>query len=710
MDVEGKDDVRSLNATDWPSHRHENNLNQRFSQTTRSVSISIPRQEREAVEEKEIRNDNHQLGVNDEEKNKHLLRSGQLGMCNASYCTSCPISCYYERPLTFRVSQRFDHYNDYDQCRGVKAWKREKLSLLKHFMFGVINPHAKVVRGWTQLVITSCSFATVIDPLFCYLLSVNKGFKCIGIDSGMTTPIVVFRSMMDLIFLMHMLVQFRLAFFSPESRVLGAPELVDHPRKTVLHYLSGYFFLDLFIVLPIPQIIVVFILPNSIASLGTNYEKDLLRAAVLVQYIPRLFRISKLIDGMGASGYIPRSGYSLVISNLQIFVSAGHFVGSCWYLLGLQRVNQCLQDACHNSTIMHCMKFIDCGKGKESWAFDGDQIWNKWKQDKNSSACFTEDGFPYGIYVKAVNLIVDNSMITRCAYSMFWGLQQISTLAGNQTPSYFFWEILFTMFIIGVGLLLFSFLIGSMQNFLQGLGRREMETLVRRRDVEEWMRHENLPENLRRKVRESEYFIGAATQGIDGETLVQNLPEDLQRDVRHHLFKFFKKVRIFAYMDEPLLDAIYERLRKKTYIKGGKVLYIGGVVTKMVFIARGKLESIVENGNKVPLSEGDVCGEELLISYFEHFCVNGGKRLISNRTVKCLSNVEAYVIWAAELEEVTNLFSEYFRNPRVQHAIRNKSLYWRSMAATTIQVAWRHYKKRQNRAKTSRGRTILQPL
>lgn len=72
---------------------------------------------------------------------------------------------------------------------------------------------------------------------------------------------------------------------------------------------------------------------------------------------------------------------------------------------------------------MHCMKFIDCGKGKESWAFDGDQIWNKWKQDKNSSACFTEDGFPYGIYVKAVNLIVDNSMITRCAYSMFWGLQ-----------------------------------------------------------------------------------------------------------------------------------------------------------------------------------------------------------------------------------------------------------------------------------------------
>jgi len=51
-------------------------------------------------------------------------------------------------------------------------------------------------------------------------------------------------------------------------------------------------------------------------------------------------------------------------------------------------------------------------------------------------------------------------------------IKQISTLAGNQTPSYFVWEVLFTMAIIGLGLLLFALLIGNMQNFLQALGRR----------------------------------------------------------------------------------------------------------------------------------------------------------------------------------------------------------------------------------------------
>ena len=60
---------------------------------------------------------------------------------------------------------------------------------------------------------------------------------------------------------------------------------------------------------------------------------------------------------------------------------------------------------------------------------------------------------------------------------MVW-FQQISTLAGNLVPSYFAWEVLFTMAIIGLGLLLFALLIGNMQNFLQALGRRYVVILL----------------------------------------------------------------------------------------------------------------------------------------------------------------------------------------------------------------------------------------
>lgn len=44
----------------------------------------------------------------------------------------------------------------------------------------------------------------------------------------------------------------------------------------------------------------------------------------------------------------------------------------------------------------------------------------------------------------------------------------------------------------------------------------------------------------------------------------------------------------------------------------------------MVFIVRGKIESIGEDKNIVPLSEGDVCGEDLLTWCLEHSSVNKG--------------------------------------------------------------------------------------
>lgn len=191
--------------------------------------------------------------------------------------------------------------------------------------------------------------------------------------------------------------------------------------------------------------------------------------------------------------------------------------------------------------------------------------------------------------------------------------------------------------------------------------------------------------------------------------LKEGLPEDLQREIRHHLFKFVKKVRIFLLLNEPIIDAIFERLRTKTYIKGSKILSQGRLVDKMVFIIRGKLESIGEDMIDITFSEGDVCGEELLTWCLEHSSVNKdgrrirlpGHTLLSNRLARCLTNVEAFVLRAADLEEVTSLFARFLRSPRVQGAVRYESPYWRGLAAKQIQVAWRYRKKRLSRGDSS---------
>ncbi|PIA63941.1 hypothetical protein AQUCO_00201333v1 [Aquilegia coerulea] len=517
-------------------------------------------------------------------KNDHLLKSGQLGVCNDPYCTTCPAI----------YNSKFHNMLSGDG----KGWMRRSFSFLGSYV-PVMNPHNKVVQRWNKFFVISCLVAIFVDPLFFFLLSVEKENKCIVFDWVMATTIAVVRSITDFIYLLHMLLQFRLAYVAPESRVVGAGEWVDQPKKIAFNYLYGNFFIDVFVVLPLPQVL--------------------------------FYRFLPMFAGRSANGFIFETAWANFVINLLIFVLSGHVVGSCWYLFGLQRVNQCLRDACADSKLSNCKLFIDCGREVNAEKFMQFPDWKDWPNNENATRCFDKDGhFTYGIYEQAVNITTKHSVVTRYIYSLFWGFQQISTLAGNQVPSDFVWEVLFTMGIVGLGLFLFALLIGNMQNFLQALGRRRLEMQLRHRDVEQWMSHRRLPQELRRQVRQSERYHWAATRGVNEEVLLEKFPDDLQREIRRHLFGFIKKVRFFALMEEPILDAVCERLRQKLYIKGSKILYKGGVVDKMIFIVRGKMVSVYTDENDAPLSEahlseGDICGEELITWCFDRSSVNKGR-------------------------------------------------------------------------------------
>ncbi|KAJ4974230.1 hypothetical protein NE237_007404 [Protea cynaroides] len=641
--------------------------------------------------------------------NEDLLNSGPLGACNDPYCTTC-LSDYNFKAKDRKKSKDSGLFDPkLHNAFYREGCARRIFNFLHLFIPSVMNPHAKVVQQWNKFFVIACLVAIFVDPLFFFLLTVQEDNKCIVVDMLMTKTLVIFRTVTDFIYFLHMLLQFRLAYVAPESRVVGAGDFVVHPKKIALHYLCGYFFIDLFVVLPLPQIMILVVLPEYVGS-SANFAKNLLRATLLLQYIPKLYRFLPLLAGQSPTGFIFESAWANFVINLLMFILAGHVVGSCWYLLGLQRVNKCLQEACNESQQKFCKEFIDCGHGEKIANFVIQPEWLSWVNNENATACLSSGGsFNYGIYSQTVSITTIPSIITRYVYSLFWGFLQISTLAGNQVPSYFVWEVLFTMGIIGLGLLLFALLIGNMQNFLQALGKRRLDMQLRRRDVEQWMRHRNLPEELRRKVRASERVKWSVTRGINEEMLMEDLPEDLQREIRRHLLKFIKKVRIFSLIEDPILDAIRERIRQNIYIRGSRIFNIGEPIEKMVFIVRGKMESFGENCNMVPLSEGDVCGEELLTWCLEHSSTNKdgrritipGQRLLSNRMIRCSTNVEAFSLRAADLEEVTIRFARFLRSPRVQRAIRYESPYWRTFAAFRIQVAWRYRKKRLNRVNTS---------
>ncbi|KAJ7567687.1 hypothetical protein O6H91_01G002200 [Diphasiastrum complanatum] len=635
-------------------------------------------------------------------QNEHLLKSGALGKCDDPYCTTCPGYFGYDGDKSSTKSRNKVYGG---ATRNLSSWWKIT------WFPGILNPHTKLVHRWNQIFAISCLVAIFIDPLFLLIFSVRQGSFCIVFDSKFATVITIWRTSTDFVYMLHMLLQFRLAYAVPVSQTAGSGQLIDDPKVIAWRYLKRWFLIDLVAVLPLPQIMIWLVVPTLTKHHEqANYTKNLLRVTVLLQYIPRMIRFLPLLFGRSQHGFIFETAWANFTINLFMYLLAGHVVGSSWYLFGLQRVNACLRQTCNNEKNTCDPNYLDCGDGKVISSISSDNLRSKWIESSNASNdCLVNATFAYGIYASAVPVTLEKGALKKYIYSLFWGFLQISTLAGNVVPSTFPGEVLFTIGVIGLGLLLFALLIGNMQNFLQSLGRRQLEMQLRRYDMEAWMRRRGLPVNLRKRVRQAGRFHWAANRGVNEESILNNLPEDLHKEIRRYLFfDLIKKVHIFTVMDEEVLDAILERFRQKLYIEGSEIFIRGGLVDRMIFIFRGNLESTGADGSTSPLCGGDFCGEELLVWCLEQTAMKPKTRYrrqaVSSSTVRCLGSVEAFSLEAEDLEYVTTYYNRAMRSPRVQGAIRYRSSYFRSWAAGYIQAVWRYQKRKRAMHDSSNGR------
>lgn len=130
---------------------------------------------------------------------------------------------------------------------------------------------------------------------------------------------------------------------------------------------------------------------------------------------------------------------------------------------------------------------------------------------------------------------------------------------------------------------------------------------------------------------------------------------------------------MFEKMDEQLLDAMCSRLKPVLYTENSFVVREGDPVDEMLFIMRGKIYTMTTNGgrtgffNSVYLMAGDFCGEELLTWALDP---NSSSSLpISTRTVRAVTDVEAFCLMPDDLKFVTSQFRR-LHSKQLQHAFR----------------------------------------
>ncbi|EYU29181.1 hypothetical protein ABFS82_05G123300 [Erythranthe guttata] len=564
----------------------------------------------------------------------------------------------------------------------------------------ILDPGSDLVLKWNRIFLFSCLMALFVDPLFFYLPSVlnQERSSCMRTNLDLGIIVTCFRTVADVFYLLHVVMKFRTAYVSPRSRVFGKGELVMDQREIAVRYLKTEFLIDFIAALPLPQIVIWFILP-AIRSSHADHTNNALVLIVFLQYIPRLYLIFPLSSQIiKAAGVVTQTAWAGAAYNLLLYMLASHVLGASWYLVSIERHATCWKSACGDefNRTKCSLSYLDCGTLTHS---DRAEWVNKTLVFTN---CNPDNGtyFNYGIFGIAVaNHVVSSGFLEKYFYCLWWGLQNLSSYGQGLTTSTFIGETLFAILIAMLGLVLFAHLIGNMQTYLQSMTVRLEEWRVKRRDTEEWMRHRQLPEGIQRRIRRFTQYKWFTTRGVDEETILRGLPTDLRRDIQRHLcLDLVRRVPFFSKMDDQLLDAICERLVSSLNTQGTYIVREGDPVAEMLFIIRGTLESSTTNGgrtgffNSTTLRPADFCGEELLAwALLPNSTLNLPS---STRTVRALTEVEAFALRAEDLKFVANQFRR-LHSKKLQHTFRYYSHHWRTWAACFVQAAWRRFKKRK---------------
>ncbi|XP_050119578.1 uncharacterized protein LOC126596155 isoform X14 [Malus sylvestris] len=558
-------------------------------------------------------------------------------------------------------------------------------------------------KYWRKIFITSCFLAVLVDPLFLYVPILMDDFKCLMLDPKLKTAALLLRTVTDLFYLMDIIIRiYRHGNYS--SGLFN--ELDDRQNqmnfsfrwksrvrriaKTIWALID--ILIDIVALLPLPQVAILIFFSKMIdlRSLTTT-RMVLMNVFALLQYVPRVLRIYLSFKELKKRPLKEKLKETPIwikgVLNFSMYIIASHVAGALWYFFAIQRMMICWHSACRkndgcdnrmfgchdhhffrNTTILNDLCPVSVG-------------------DNSSDTMF----FDFGIFATALEygLVGSTSYFKKFLNCFWWGLRNLSSLGSNLEPSADGWENLYTIFISISGLLLFLYLIGNLQMYMQfETTRREdrkrkmlNEQKVEEKgfDIELWLFKRGVPTRLNKdmKLQIIEKVKQALEDGmeINLDNIFPLLHSDVQSRIEDYMpLTKLKQVPMLRGMDEGLLKIIYEKLEHVRYTESENSFIIqkDKPLEKMVYIVDGFVYIKEGSSSRRGASAGarELCGEELLRWPFSTFFFLR-EPLLATESVMATGVVETLVLNASDLRSIYRKL-DIFEKEKPRHRIMMK--------------------------------------
>ncbi|KAL1500726.1 hypothetical protein ABEB36_006173 [Hypothenemus hampei] len=454
----------------------------------------------------------------------------------------------------------------------------------------------KAVWDWVILILVM--YTAIFTPYVAAFLLSEPDFNNRKNRKYSEDPIVIIDLIVDVTFIIDILINFRTTYVS------GNDEIVSDPGKIAIHYLKGWFLIDLVAAVPFDLLF----FGSDTDELGLDKDETttligLLKTARLL----RLVRVARKIDRY--SEY----GAAVLLLLMATFVLIAHWLACIWYAIAnAERGNM---------------------TPRIGWL---DILANDTQQ-------------PY--YNDTAGGPSIKSRYITALYFTFTSLTSVGF--GNVAPNTDA-EKIFTICVMLVGSLMYASIFGNVSAIIQRLysGTARYHTQMLR--VREFIRFHQIPNPLRQRLEEYFQHAWTYTNGIDMNSVLKGFPECLQADICLHLNRnLLQNCGVFEGASPGCLRALSLKFKTTHAPPGDTLVHRGDVLTSLYFISRGSIEILRDDMVMAILGKFDIFGENPCL----HTTI--GK---SACNVRALTYCDLHKIHRDDLLDVLELYPEFFNH------------------------------------------------
>ncbi|NP_001265743.1 potassium voltage-gated channel subfamily H member 1b [Danio rerio] len=403
----------------------------------------------------------------------------------------------------------------------------------------------KTTWDWVILILT---FYTAI------MVPYNVSFKT---KQNNVTWLVV-DSIVDVIFLVDIVLNFHTTFVGPAGEVISDPKLIR------MNYVKTWFVIDLLSCLPYDVINAFENVDEGISSLFSSLK---------VVRLLRLGRVARKLDH-----YI-EYGAAVLVLLVCVFGLAAHWLACIWYSIGDYEVID--QDANMVRT--------------DSWLYLlGEAVGQPYHFNASGSGKWEGGPSKDSVYIT----------------SLYFTMTSLTSIGfGNIAPTTD-GEKIFAVAMMMIGSLLYATIFGNVTNIFQQMYANTNRYHEMLNSVRDFLKLYQVPKGLSERVMDYIVSTWSMSRGIDTDKVLQICPKDMRADICVHLNrKVFKEHPAFRLASDGCLRALAMEFQTIHSAPGDLIYHAGESVDSLCFVVSGSLEVIQDDEVVAILGKGDVFGD-----------------------------------------------------------------------------------------------------